>query len=339
MPALTNVILACVYTLTIILSTAPKHHKTEQGFPLVNFVGTFLPPTEFTVLRTSDLEASTQIETHYLFLGIPTTLSKTHLVNIHYKKLILFDYGDSHELGWTADQKAWLGLLSVGYFKTSFYNTQIEILPLRTLPLHFRNIPWLLQRPIRKLNHRRWDCFFIGNPTYFTLPDGSYDQRIEWLSEIKGHYSFFGGLQDHPNYPRQANRENIHQLYFLFNPFDFRLFFWCLRHSKIALLPTGHSRWTYRHFEAMLAGCIPLSTDIHGLQTFIPMPVTTMTIAKDHEKISPLIDQILSRLSDYQDWIQFNKTHVHQYLNNYAQYDKKHPFAWEQFMEQLCSLH
>lgn len=323
----------------IILSDFPKAHHIEQGYPLVDFVSTFQRHSDIRVYHVSDLPVVTSIETRYLFVALPTSLHKDLLVRIRFHQLYLYDYHDSHILNWQNSDKDWLISVADGYFKTSYYRDQREPLPLHSLPIRLRGVPWLFRNLNIPAPWRRFDVFFLGTPTSWHDEAGPYHQRVEWLQEISGKYRFYGGLTDHVSYPRSNYQDfdNIDALYHRWNRIDFRLYYFAMLQAKIALLPTGHSRWTYRHYEAMSAGCIPLSTDIRQLEVFITFPMETMLIVNDHQSVTSVIDKVLRNLSDYTDWIQINKRHLQTFIGPNGKYSAKAPKAWERFVGQLSS--
>ena len=111
-------------------------------------------------------------------------------------------------------------------------------------------------------------------------------------------------------------------------------FLYSMCQSKIALVPAGHNRWTYRHYEAVLSKNILISTDLTYTKTLLPIPKDAMVILKDKEPVVPKIQEVLSSAHEWQDRVDSAYLQLNKYLKN-GQYHKSKPLIFDKFLEQL----
>jgi hypothetical protein len=325
---------------TIIISDKKNTGKNEQGFPLVGFLSIYFKPTQINILHVSDLQNTSHITTKYLFIIIPTSLKPTQLKNISYEKVFLADYGDGTEPCWYYTDINEVLKITNTYFKTSRikknkYDLDIKLLPLKLRPISVKRYGIL---PPKTLEKRKFDINFIGAPTYLEKQNKKYNQRIEWLREVSSKYKFYGGLINSAAFPKERLEKefgNMNNIYFNRKyPLSHFAFFQTLHNSKIALVPTGHSRWTYRHYEAICCRCALISNDIKGTDLLIPLPTENMPIVSDHEPISSYIDNILENPHINNKIVEKNFAFINQYLKN-GYYCKSRKKTIEKFLDQL----
>lgn len=318
------------YEVTIVIGESPIGNN-EKGYPLVNFLSIFLPLSAIKILKANDFKTLSKIKTTYLFIFFPVSLKPDQLESINYKHLIVCEYNDSRDI----EHKQMLEFknLSSTLLKTSI--DQTVTFPFKhtgSLPIALKPFPYSL---LQKVTWKHYDALFLGVTTSFH----SYQQRLEWIKEIKSasNILFFGGLLDHPHYPLKRFKEltsnEIQSLTFK-KPLSQLIFMWKLARSKIGLCPTGHTRWTYRHYETILSNAVCVSTKVDHHKLLIPLPLNGIVQVNDHEPILPHIHQILDQWSNWEETIKSNNNYLNKYLIN-GFYSKKKPIIFERFIKQL----
>ncbi|MGE4169919.1 MAG: hypothetical protein AB7F28_04290 [Candidatus Margulisiibacteriota bacterium] len=334
--ALFKIMMGPMSEFAVVLSDKVGDALNEQGYTLIHFLKVFFKSSDVQVVSTQDVRQLRP--TTWLFLFLPSSLVPDNLAGLRFKHLVLCDYLDSIILsGYTTDNLSNFRKLACGYLRTAYRRDINYGIPMGTLPLR---MPTVLQHqwgiPVKSLARRQFDAIFLGVPTYNSESGVAYHQRVEWLLELVGKCRFFGGLLDSPTYPRadlEAIFGDLSAIYFKGKPLSPFLFSHYLRQSKVALLPTGHSRWTYRHYEAVYAGCVPVSTDVAGIQTFVPLP-TAAVMVPDHAPLLPTLRAILADLAGYQDFVNQHLTEMSRWLHR-GQFSQKQPEALHRFMAQL----
>jgi hypothetical protein len=143
---------------------------------------------------------------------------------------------------------------------------------------------------------RRWDASLQGSATYEdgVGTDGQprrYHQRIHWLREVcsRPDWRFWGGLYALPYCPVEALEANCGPVRALLGETQrlrFHQFFDRMADARVALARMGQTRWTYRHNEAVYAGCEVVSGILLGVQTLPTLPTAQMAIVADHAPIA-----------------------------------------------------
>lgn len=279
----------------------------------------------------------------------PTTFSPHQLKGVNFQRAILFDYRDGTEPFITPKSQGFLSSLSDLYLKCSVDRTNRYDFRMGTLPL-YRKKKLLRCLQIQKLKHQFWgeghrreiDLFFAGAPSQINYREGdkfySYPQRMEWLSEIMTEefpYRFMGGLSYVNKSRLKAALESNDKLRHLISPrrYDFFSYFYYMCHSKIALVPAGHGRWTYRHYEAIYAKSVMLSTDMRDIELMIPLPPHLIHVP-DREKIQPYVEEGLRWFDESRDLLNENVRFLEQYYDK-GRFSPSRPLALERFLAQL----
>ena len=100
----------------------------------------------------------------------------------------------------------------------------------------------------------------------------------------------------------------------------FLSYFAGLRQSKVALAPSGYAPWTYRHFEAMYAGCMVVSNDLSHYDFLIPFPRDTMVEVGDREAVVPAIERALTLLENSPTIVDENRKTLDRWLERGKNY-------------------
>jgi hypothetical protein len=130
-----------------------------------------------------------------------------------------------------------------------------------------------------------------------------YDQRVPWLAELRQHPEWrqWGGLLPLPYRTEQnlvaEHGPGVAGLIERGPRTPFAEYFRRMTETRVALCPTGHARWTYRHVESVYAGCSVVSTDLRGVETLVPAPVEAFRLVPDHASVAPAVAEALAAWS------------------------------------------
>ncbi|MEQ1842356.1 MAG: hypothetical protein ABL994_18280, partial [Verrucomicrobiales bacterium] len=166
-----------------------------------------------------------------------------------------------------------------------------------------------------------------------------YHQRVEWIREIEQRkdFRFQGGLIELP-YLRFSDLEAegypVPGAVRMGARIHFKGLFAMMTHSKVSLTPTGHARWTYRHYESVYAGCDVVSTDLSGIRTLLPFPTHCFEMVPDHQPVSPSVEKILNQWKDRAPLREAAVEYLEKYLFR-GRYDARRPAIFEQFLAQV----
>jgi hypothetical protein len=114
----------------------------------------------------------------------------------------------------------------------------------------------------------------------------------------------------------------------------FLSYFAGLRQSKVALAPSGYAPWTYRHFEAMYAGCMVVSNDLSHYDFLIPFPRDTMVEVGDREAVVPAIERALTLLENSPTIVDENRKTLDRWLDR-GKYSRRCPDTLDRFFGQI----
>lgn len=115
----------------------------------------------------------------------------------------------------------------------------------------------------------------------------------------------------------------------LFSPF-----FYHLLRSQVVLTPAGNARWSYRHYEAIYAGALLVSTDFRSVRTLIPLPQNNILHVADHAPVVPVIAAALERLAREPSLPRQNIDFLETYLQD-GDYDRRKPQIMDDFLSQF----
>jgi hypothetical protein len=284
--------------------------------PLQRFLEAY-EPGRTHVLQAAELDSGPEHDTDTLLIALPSALTPQRLTRLRARHVALFDFFDAPAPAWLDSDQALLRDAAPLLLKTTVVDgldvgLDVGVLPMplspklgQTLRARRALAPWFAARRLARGGRRRWDLALQGSATYEdgVGPDGRprrYHQRIDWLREVRARpdWRFWGGLYPLPYCPIEqieadcgpvralldkASRLRIHE------------FFDRMADTRVALAPMGHTRWTYRHIEAVYAGCEVVSGDLRGVHTLPALPTAQMTLVPDRAPIAPAVDEALAR--------------------------------------------
>ena len=332
----------------LIVQTDSKCGRGARGANLSQFLRVFHGRRAVEMLSTRDLERGPVRDTDVLLLGMPTALRPEHLTKVRFRQAALFDYSDIGGPAWTPDSEAWLRSLTDLYLKPWVedswdFGLRWGVLPIRRYPgltWHVKLLRGLFRGRFPDLCSRDHDVSFLGNCTAYRGVDSNqrYYQRVEWLRELQRsgkQHSFWGGLQlSNANRVRlQPEFEDLPALMAPSGRLLFSQFFYNLLRSKVVLTPAGNARWSYRHYEAIYAGAMLVSTDFRSTRTLIPLPLDNMLHVADHAPVVPAIEAALERRTREPDLPRQSIEFLEQFLQD-GDYHRRKPRLMDEFLAQ-----
>lgn len=335
----------------LIISSQSNCGRGARGANLLRFLRTFLGRRAVEMITPADLEQGPARQTDFLMLGMPTTLQPDHLTKVRFRRVALFDYSDVGGPTWSPESEAWLRSLTDLYLKPcveDFWDFGLRwgVLPIRRYPgltWHVKLLRRLFPRRFPDLFRRDHDLSFLGNCTAYRglNADDRYYQRIDWLREVQqsgNGFSFWGGLQLSANQQQRLQHEfpDLSGLQAPSRRLLFSEFFYHLLRSKIVLTPAGNARWSYRHYEAIYAGALLVSTDFRRVRTLIPLPLQNMIHVDDHAPVLPAIGAALQRFEQEPHLRQQNIDFLETYLQD-GDYCRHKDRLMEEFLAQLTA--
>lgn len=323
--------------------------RGARGANLSRFLRIFHGRGAVELVQASDLERGPVRETDVLCIGMPTALDPRQLARIRFRQAVLFDYSDTGGPVWSPESEPWLRSLTDVYLKPWVeeswdFGLRWGVLPIRRYPAltwHVKLLRGLFRGRYPKLFRRDHEVSFLGNCTAYHGVGSSqrYHQRIEWLRELRqseNQFSFWGGLQ-----ASAANRARLEptlgDLTDLIAPEGrllFSQFFYHLLRSQVVLTPAGNARWSYRHYEAIYAGALLVSTDFRAVRTLIPLPLDNMQHVADHAPVVPVIAAALERLAREPSLPLQNIDFLDTYLQD-GDYHRRKPQLMDEFLSQI----
>ena len=334
----------------LIVQSDAKCGRGARGANLLRFLRIFHGHSAVLMIEPRELERGPVRETDYLLLGMPSALQPNHLDNLRFRQAALFDYSDVGGPAWRSGAEPWLRTLTDVYLKPWVeeswdFGLRWGVLPIRRYPgliWHVKLLRGLFRGRYPNLCSRDHEVSFLGNCTaLYQGVDYShrYHQRIEWLREVnqsKRQFSFWGGLQaSAANQVRlQKEFEDLATVMAPFRRLLFSQFFYNLLRSKVVLTPAGNARWSYRHYEAIYAGALLVSTDFRPIRTLIPLPVDNMLHVDDHAPVVPAIEAALERRIREPDLPRRNIDFLEMYLQD-GDYHRSKPQLMDEFQAQL----
>ena len=324
----------------LIVSADGTSGRGTRGLSLYWFLTCFHGRRAVQLISTTDLRSGSYAA-DVVFLGLPSEIRQDDLARVRYRQLVLFDYQDTGNI-LLDDERRFLTGLTGRYFKVwtePGWPTpwKFGVLPIRRqarLPLYLRYLG-LKKLLGARAPERVWDVSFLGAPTGQELRS----QRVEWLREIRGAgdtYRFWGGLAASDADRRRLAAGGLAESALLFagGRVGYGTFFDMMRKSKAVLTPMGNARWSYRHYEAIYAGAIPVSCDMRRATTLIPLPLDGMVHVPDGASVLPSIAEALALPTKAPGVREANVAFLEQYLE-YGDYSRRKPALMEMFLAQL----
>jgi hypothetical protein len=163
------------------------------------------------------------------------------------------------------------------------------------------------------------------------------NQRIEWLLELEARgrpYSLVGGLLPRSITPELTRRYGDLSRFVLPRKVPFRRYFRQLRASRVALTPAGNAPWSYRHYEAIYAGAVVVTSDFRRLDLLVPLPLDGMIHVPEGEPVVPAIERALALRRDRPELLEENVRSLERWLER-GMYSRRRPELFERFLAQL----
>lgn len=327
-------------TKFLIVSADGTSGRGSRGLSLYWFLTCFHGRRAVKVVSTADLRSGSY-SADIVFVGLPSEVREDDLARVRYRQLVLFDYQDTVKV-WLDEDREFLRGMTNRYLKVwsePGWPTEWKwgVLPIRRqvrLPLYLRYLGLKSQFGARP-PERVWDVSFLGAPTGL----GVGSQRVQWLREIRGAgdgVRFWGGLVVPESYYQHLNAHGVDTTGLTYDGgrVSFNKFFDMMLVSKAVLTPMGNARWSYRHYEAIYAGAIPVSCDMRRTTTLIPLPLDGMVHVPDGASVLPSIAEALALPAKSPGVRAANVAFLEQYLE-YGDYSRRKPALMELFLAQL----
>lgn len=348
---------------TVVISDVAKHDRGYRGsrsfwwlasrfgayaeLGLYWFLVEYFGRSAVTLMRPSQLlNRSRPHQTDWLFVGLPTSFGSRHLQGIKFQRMALYDSTDFHGVNFgESDSECLLAEtdLCLKNFRDRRWEPpcRIGFLPIKRPPLNNRlHIALKLLRAKQKLGMAPEKTFDVG---FVARPTGTFEtnERLRWMLELKRDrpdLSLWGGLvggdqwresfQSHPDAaalePCWLNRRKI----------GFFQYFDGLCRSKVALAPSGYAPWTYRHLEAMYAGCMVVSNDLSHYEFLIPFPRDRMVEVRDGQPVVPAIEKALQMRRQSPEIPEENRRYLDRWLGD-GVYSRRCRDTLDRFMAEL----
>ncbi|MEM9586075.1 MAG: hypothetical protein AAGA03_02240 [Planctomycetota bacterium] len=349
---------------TVVISDASKHDhgwKSRRAYwslasrvgayaelGLYWFLCAYFGRRSVRLMRPSELLGLTRpIDTEWLFIGLPTRLGKGHLTQVRYRHAALYDSTDLHGVHFGSSDQSFLLSVTDLVLKNwrddrwDFPGMRIGLLPIKRPPinnrLHLSLLRAQVEDRIAGSPSRDHDVGFVARPTGVL----ANNQRVQWLLQLKRdrpQLRLWGGLVGDQTWKDAADKgADTHLLdacWWRERKVGFAEYFAGLRRSKVALAPAGYAPWSYRHFEALYAGCAVVSNDLSHLEYLIPFPRESLVEIPDGGSITQGVDQALNLFQDRPDVANQNRRHLDRWLQS-GRYDRRCPDTLDRFYQQM----
>ena len=342
-------------TLYTVIAPDRRDPRVPDEAPLLRFLEAY-EPGRTRVLQAAELDAGPVVDTETLLIALPSALTPARLARVRARRIALFDFFDAPPPAWLNSDQVLLRAATPLLLKTTVVNGQdfglrTGVLPMplspklgQTLRARRALAPWFGAARLLR-GGRRWDVSLQGSATYEdgVGTDGQprrYHQRIHWLREVRSRpdWRFWGGLYALPYCPIEAIEADCGPVRALFGEAQrlrFHQFFDRMADTRVALAPMGHTRWTYRHIEAVYAGCEVVSGSLHGVQTLPTLPTAQMAMVADHAPIAAAVDEALALWRERADRRAAARERLEQQLH-LGRWSRRRPEPYERFCAQLA---
>jgi hypothetical protein len=348
---------------TVVLSDVAKHDAGFRGtrafWNLATYFGAYAELGLYWFLTeyfgrsrvrlyrpTELLSRSNPIKTDVLFVGLPTSLNRDHLASVRYNRMVLYDSTDEHQINFDSSDKAFLMSLTdtcLKNWRDERWNPELKVglLPIKRPPwnnrLHMAIRMNRLKSRLFGSMKRNFDVGFVARPT------GSIttNQRLRWLIELKTQrpeLKLWGGLVGKTSMraaiEQEVDASILESIWLKKRKIDFFKYYSGLLQSKVALAPCGFAPWTYRHFEAMDAGCMVVSNDLSHYEFLIPFPREGMIEIPEAGSVVDAVDRALECLESNPNAIEENRRYLDQWLVD-GKYSRRCSKTMDRFMSYL----
>jgi hypothetical protein len=323
--------------------------RGARGRNLEVFLKLYYGSSSVSTVSVERLSSKASFSVDHLFVGIPSTISSKELERVTYKKLHLFDYRDNEKAIWGDTDESLLRSKTNSYLKAWTQKDWDEGFEWGTLPIRRNSsLPYYLKfcRLTKGRSYisreRSIDTTFLGNPVVIWKENyGSkmVNARIQWLEEIvsKGQFTFSGGFFMHGSVTEElkaASSASLQPLFLNKGRINFASYFNLMLNAKTALAPPGNALWSYRHYEAIYAGAIPLSSDFRDAEMLVPLPNEGIVHVPKGESVIPHLGGALRLKKDIPELPARNLEFVEQFMKDGA-YHRTRIKLLERFMSQL----
>jgi len=320
---------------------------TYSELSLYWFLSEYYGRSQVTLLRPSQLRAgSVRHTTDWLFVGLPTRLNKEHLRHIQFKRMALYDSTDHNGIAFDYSDRDFLlsqTNLCLKNWRDRRWNFDLSVglLPIKRAPLNnkLRMALWResVRRRAGRVSGKQYDVGFVATPS----GDLSRNQRVQWLLELvdqRPELTLWGGLVDAGRYRQPLEQHTGRRLpdscWIDRRKIGYFEYFAGLCASRIALTPAGWAPWTYRHWEAIYARCVPVSNDLSQFEFLIPYPRDGMIEVPDGGSVVAGVDRAMDLLARSPDIVETNLAHLERWLDQGA-YARDRRDTLERFLAEL----
>jgi hypothetical protein len=332
----------------VVKSEIPTSGRGVNGRTLYKFLQTYAGHRDVGCCSQGELLNSSGISAEYVFLGLPSPITARHLARLRYRHLVLFDLTDDHRLMWDDSNRALLKNETDSYFKAWRderwdFGMKMGVLPVRRyrkvrVALEVERIARLLGR---KAPARKHDVMFLGLTSGTRKPGPGTsvfcNQRVEWLLELKRkgkHLDLWGGLVSRAVRPELVERYGDLSEIMIPGKIPFWKYFRALQRSRVALTPAGNAPWSYRHYEAIYAGAVVVTSDFRPIHMLVPLPIQNMIHVEPGQPVIPAIEQALELRRRRPEVVEENIQFLERYLYR-GMYSRRRPELFERFVAQL----
>ncbi len=327
----------------VVMSEMPGHGRGVNGRTLVQFLRTFAGFGAVGCCSAADLLRGGPVSAETVFLGLPSPVTERHLAALRGRRVVLYDLFDHRHPLWTEANRPLLLGISGLYLKAWTdarwdFGVRMGVAPIRRygklrLALEagrLRRALGLAAPPLR------YDVLFLGAATGGD-PALASNQRVDWLLELKargGHLDLWGGLLARTMAPWLKERYGDLSHFTIRDKVPFRRYFRALQQSRVALTPEGNAPWSYRHYEAIYARSLIVTSDFRPIRTLIPLPIEGMVHVEAGELVVPAIERALALRRDRPELLEENVQFLERFLER-GMYSRRRPELWERFVAQL----
>ena len=326
-----------------------KSGRGARGRNLELFLREYYGASSVSTIGMKKLTDARSYRVDHLFIGIPSSITRKDLKRVSFRKLHLFDYGDNEKVNWGHSDKEFLCTMTASYLKPWTQKNWGDEFNWGTLPIR-RNKALYLCVKVNNLfkgigetpNKRTIDTTFLGNPVVRWKENygrRTESTRIHWLNEISScsRFSFSGGFfmrDQEAEMLRENADELLKPLFLKKGRINFVSYFRLMLNAKTALTPPGNALWSYRHYEAIYAGAIPVSADFREAEMLVPLPKNGMVHVGSGESVLPSLEQAIKIRKDNPKLPAQNFEYLEQYMSN-GLYDCRKRLLLERFMKQI----
>ncbi len=246
------------------------------------------------LIRPSELlDRVTPLVTDYLMVGVPTRLNQQHMLGVKCTRVILYDSSDHHGINFLySDEKFLLTLTDccLKHYRDRRWQLpmRIGLLPVKRPPINrlHRKLKTRGGSTVLQLSQRPYDVGFVARPT----GDVRENIRCRWwieLVENAPELRRWGGLVGREKWRKEFPEASVPDACWMKRKkVRFSEYFDGLLHSKVALAPAGYAPWTFRHYEAIYAGCMLVTEDLSPFEFLVPIPEQSRVQVGEDESLT-----------------------------------------------------